>query len=246
MAYGRMELGIVNGKSCPDDPSYFNARTSAIVPHGIDVIADGLNAERKPNGLLNVLYVGIHTEEKGLFKLLETGRILKERGVDFKMRTVGRWYTDQEEERFITTRKLYSLGDKVQCMGRKTGDDLWHEYRNADVLFFPTHYPWETMGIVQLEAMAHGLPVVATDVGASAETVRHGKGGLIVPPGDTNSLATALGRLLDDADLRETFGRNARARVELEYSVKAVADFHKSFYCDLLSKGRAAQCSLPS
>ena len=85
--------------------------------------------------------------------------------------------------------------------------------------------------------MAFALPIVATDVGASAETVGNGVGGLIVPPADTKALADALGRLLDDADLRTMLGNNARATVEQKYSVEAIADFHVNVYRHFLPKG---------
>lgn len=99
----------------------------------------------------------------------------------------------------------------------------------------------EGQPVALLEAMAHGLPIVATDVGASAATVRHGEGGLIVPPGDSNALAAALAQLLDDGDLRRTFGRRARQRVESKYSVESVAELHLDTYRNILSLKMARQ-----
>ena len=65
LAYGRMSLGIVQGASCPDDPGYFKARTAAIIPYGVD-ISPGLFTGKRPNSSrFRVLYVGIHTEDKG-------------------------------------------------------------------------------------------------------------------------------------------------------------------------------------
>ena len=81
---------------------------------------------------------------------------------------------------------------------------------SLDVLVLPSAY--EEMGSVLTEAMASGLPVVASDVGGIPEVVRHGETGLLVPPGDVDALATALDRLAADADLRARLSAGARAR----------------------------------
>jgi glycosyltransferase involved in cell wall biosynthesis len=81
---------------------------------------------------------------------------------------------------------------------------------SLDVLVLPSAY--EEMGSVLTEAMASGLPVVASDVGGIPEVVRHGETGLLVPPGDVDALATALDRLAADPDLRARLGAGARAR----------------------------------
>jgi glycosyltransferase involved in cell wall biosynthesis len=79
-----------------------------------------------------------------------------------------------------------------------------------DVLVLPSAY--EEMGSVLVEAMAAGLPVVASDVGGIPAVVRDGRTGLLVPPGDTDALAAALDRLVADPALRERLAAGARAR----------------------------------
>jgi glycosyltransferase involved in cell wall biosynthesis len=81
---------------------------------------------------------------------------------------------------------------------------------SLDVLVLPSAY--EEMGSVLTEALASGLPVVASDVGGIPEVVRHGQTGLLVPPGDVAALAAALDRLAADADLRARLSAGARAR----------------------------------
>jgi glycosyltransferase involved in cell wall biosynthesis len=81
---------------------------------------------------------------------------------------------------------------------------------SLDVLVLPSAY--EEMGSVLTEAMASGLPVVASDVGGIPEVVRDGHTGLLVPPGDVDALAAALDRLAADADLRARLSAGARAR----------------------------------
>jgi glycosyltransferase involved in cell wall biosynthesis len=91
---------------------------------------------------------------------------------------------------------------------------------SLDVLVLPSAY--EEMGSVLTEAMAAGLPVVASDVGGIPEVVRHGETGLLVPPGDVAALAAALDRLVADPGLREHLAAGARRRAA-DYSWPSLA-----------------------
>ena len=81
-----------------------------------------------------------------------------------------------------------------------------------------------------LEAMAAGLPVVASAVGGIPEIVRDGETGLLVPPGDADALAAALGRLLDDDGLRRRLGAAGRERALDEFDVVRFGDAHVDAY----------------
>lgn len=124
----------------------------------------------------------------------------------------------------------------VQLPGMVSDIDNW--YRRFHI--YVSSSVREGQPVALLEAMAHGLPVVATDVGASSETVEDGVGGLIVPPGDPVRLADALARMLDEPALRLSFGQHARKRVIQNYSVAKVAGDHERIYQEILSSsGRA-------
>jgi glycosyltransferase involved in cell wall biosynthesis len=88
------------------------------------------------------------------------------------------------------------------------------------VFVMPSYY--ETFGISCLEAMAFGLPVVATRAGGLPEVVEDGVTGLLVPPGDTHALAEAIGRLLRDPDLRRRLGEAGRERVLARFTAEHV------------------------
>jgi glycosyltransferase involved in cell wall biosynthesis len=79
-------------------------------------------------------------------------------------------------------------------------------YSEADIFVLPPFY--EPLGIVFAEAMSFGLPIIATNVGGIPELVADGENGLLVPPGDIDSLADAIDKLASDAELRERFGRS--------------------------------------
>jgi glycosyltransferase involved in cell wall biosynthesis len=106
------------------------------------------------------------------------------------------------------------LGDRVRFPGPCTGDELDRAYAGADLLVLASHA--ETYGMVVTEALARGLPVVATAVGGVGEALGHGENGtrpgLLVPPGDPAALGAALRAWLEDATLRGRLRRAARER----------------------------------
>jgi glycosyltransferase involved in cell wall biosynthesis len=99
---------------------------------------------------------------------------------------------------------------RVQFVGPLTGPALDHAYAAADLLVLPSHA--ETYGMVVTEALAHGVPVLATDVGGIREALGRRDAGLLVPPGDPAALGAALRTWLGDAELRTRLRRAARER----------------------------------
>jgi glycosyltransferase involved in cell wall biosynthesis len=106
------------------------------------------------------------------------------------------------------------LGDRVRFPGPLTGPELHRAYAAADLLVLASHA--ETYGMVVTEALAHGLPVLAAEVGGVTEALGHAEDGtrpgLLVPPGDPAALAAALRAWLGDAELRGRLRRAARER----------------------------------
>jgi glycosyltransferase involved in cell wall biosynthesis len=109
---------------------------------------------------------------------------------------------------------MKGLGDRVRFPGPRTGPELDRAYAAADLLVLVSHA--ETYGMVVSEALAHGLPVLAADVGGVTEALGHGEDGtrpgLLVPPGDPGAVGAALRRWLGDAALREQLRQAARER----------------------------------
>jgi glycosyltransferase involved in cell wall biosynthesis len=100
--------------------------------------------------------------------------------------------------------------DRVRFTGPRTGAELDRAYAEADLLVLPSRA--ETYGMVVTEALARGLPVLASDAGGVTEALGHGGAGLLVPPGDPAALGAALRRWLGDAELRGRLRRAARDR----------------------------------
>jgi len=107
----------------------------------------------------------------------------------------------------------------VAFLGHLSEAELQERYRKADVFAMPSRQ--EGFGIVYLEAMSYGKPVLAAACGGATDIVSDGQTGFLVPYGDTKFIADKLIRLLTDAGLRAQMGRSGKARVEAKYTFKA-------------------------
>jgi glycosyltransferase involved in cell wall biosynthesis len=106
--------------------------------------------------------------------------------------------------------------------------------RAADLFILPSHF--EGMPNALLEAMACGLPVVATSVSGVMDLIKHGQNGLLVEPGRADRLADAIVRLLEDREMALLMGIEARKTMEQFYSIKAVTSAYAELYTQLLSE----------
>lgn len=136
-------------------------------------------------------------------------------GLAWRCQCVGSLERDPAFVRRLRRRALEGgMNGRVRFSGPQTGADLDHSYAAADVLVLPSRA--ETYGMVIAEALARGLPVVATDVGGVPEALGHGLGGtrpgLLVPAGDPAALRDALRAWLEDAELRRRLRAAARER----------------------------------
>lgn len=127
-----------------------------------------------------------------------------------------------------------NLTDRVIFLGEVPGS-LSAYYHAADVFALPSIARSEAFGIVQVEAMAAGLPVVNTDLDSGVPFVsRHGETGLTVPPADPAALAAAINQLLDNPSLRQALGAAARVRARQEFSLEAMTSRTLTLYETLL------------
>ena len=111
------------------------------------------------------------------------------------------------------------LRERVVFAGRVPDEDLPAYYRTADVFVLPSVARTEAFGVVQVEAMAAGLPVVSTNLPTGVPWVNQdGVSGLVVPPSDPRALGDAIASLLNDEGLRRRLGQNAAARAEAKFS----------------------------
>ena len=123
------------------------------------------------------------------------------------------------------------LGDRVRFLGERI--DLPSVLRASDLFLLPSET--ESFGLAALEAMACGLPVVASDVGGLPEVVAHGETGLLAPVGDVAAMARHVARLLGDEGQRARFGAAARERVEAHFRLDPIVTRYETLYRNVLS-----------
>jgi glycosyltransferase involved in cell wall biosynthesis len=130
------------------------------------------------------------------------------------------------------------LGDKIRFIGRIAEEDLAAYFHACDVFCLPSTEIAEAFGLVQIEAMACGRPVVCTQLHNGVNTANpHEVTGLTVPARDPVALAQALNRLLGDGELRTQMGARGIERVHDVYSLSGMADNHLALYRRLLGAG---------
>lgn len=129
------------------------------------------------------------------------------------------------------------IGDRVRFLGFVA--DALALMAAADIVVFPTQPAFgEGFGLVNLEAMLVGRPVIGTATASIPEIVLHEQTGLLVPPGDERALASALVRLAEDPGVRRAFGDAGRARAEREFALDRMARETRDVYAEVLSGAR--------
>jgi phosphatidylinositol alpha-mannosyltransferase len=191
---------------------YFADRYS-IIPNGIDYphfASDVPPIPKYIDSKRNILFVGRQEKRKGLPYLLEAYARLKRERPDIRLIVVGPDGGIRPAcERYVRRHQL----EDVVFTGFVPYEDLPRYYKAADVYCAPST-GHESFGIVLLEAMAAGTPIIASDIGGFADVLEDGVEGLLVPPRDAQALASAMDRLLSDAALREQMGRAGTVRAE--------------------------------
>jgi len=175
----------------------------------IGIVSQGELPSRSASGPVTVLYLGNLIREKGVFMLLEAARQCPQIQFNF----AGAWYSDRDEAEARAT-----AGSNVEFLGPVTGQAKWQTLAKADILAFPTFYHYETMGLVILEAMQAGLPVVTTRRASIPEIIQDGVNGLFVNEQDVDDLAMKILRLAGDPDLRARMGAANRERFAAHYT----------------------------
>lgn len=204
--------------------THLSGRFPAAAPK-IRRIYNGLDLQRfayaPPDaGARHILAVGRLVEKKGFHILIEAIRLLRAGGEDVTCRIVGQ---GEEAENLAFQIADARLEDAVQLVGPLSQEDVTREMRAAAVLACPCVVGGDGnrdgLPTVLLEAMALGLPAVATGVTGIPELVRDGETGLLVPEGDPEALAEALRRLLDSHALRSALSGRGRALIEREFDI---------------------------
>lgn len=179
---------------------------------------DTADPRGKPPALL---FVGRIMVGKGLLDLVRALEIASERGVKFRTTLVGSAPTTGAEDLATVARAVEMCGLDITMAGAKTSPGVREALAEADIFVLPSHFEGQPISV--LEAMAAGLPVVATDVGANSAVVRDGVDGLVVAPHDPPRLADALVRLAASPDLRAEMGQSGQHRAAESFGLERLS-----------------------
>jgi glycosyltransferase involved in cell wall biosynthesis len=197
-----------------------------VVPNGVDTERFAA-AERKWDPAI-VLSVGRIVHQKGLDVALQALAGLRD--LDWHWRIAG----DGPELPTLRARIAQAgLASRASFLGWQTSEQLRQEYARANLFLFPSRH--EGMPNAMLEAMASGLPVIATRIAGNEELVENEQTGLLVQSEDPDALMSALRRVLPDGVLRAKMGRAGRARAAATYGWEKAASDYRSMLEEAIS-----------
>ena len=190
------------------------------------------------NGKFKILFVGRHIERKGITYLIEAAKYLP--ADQFEIRIVG--VGDLTEQLHVTANEVKQSNPnsaEIIFTGKLSPEDLANEYRTANVFTLPaivdSKGDTEGLGVVLIEAMELGLPIVASNVGGIPDVVVNGKSGILVPEKDPIALADAFKRLAADPSLIEQLLAGARKRINECFTWDGIIERQVEVYKKVIS-----------
>jgi len=211
-----------------------------VIPMGIDpakYTTDSYIDMKQRHGVGHlILSVGRLIDWKGTEFLIKAMPAVLERFPDAKLLIIG-----IGPERDVLMRQTRNLGlsDRIEFPGMVPAKDLPSYYRSADVFVLPSIIragKTEGLGVVLLEAMASGCPVIGSNVGGIPDIITDGENGFLVPEQDTRILADRIVRILSDGDLREKFRMNSYDRIEESFTWDKIAEQFSGRYKQVIRK----------
>ena len=211
-----------------------------IIPYGwtVEVLPAACIAKTHSNGHKDILYVGRLIERKGLdFLISAIPQIIS--NVDARLTIVGE---GDQLPRIRSLVELLNLQGRVEFTGIVSKAELQDRYQSCDVFVLPSivdsRGDTEGLGVVLVEAMLFGKPVVATNVGGISDLVIDGTTGLLVPEKDTQALATAITRVCCEEGLADKLGAAGKAHVEEKFNWELLTQKLLRVYSGTANHGR--------
>lgn len=235
----RRRLNKLHGRIAVSEPAMNFVKKNIpgdyeIIPNGIDLehfTADVSPIEEFCDGKKNILFVGRLEFRKGLNYLVKAYLQIKQEIPNSRLIVVGPGTRLRKRyEKWVRRNRL----EDVVFVGYATYEDLPRYYKTADIFCAPAT-SGESFGIVLLEAMAVGKPIVATNIDGYARVVTDGEDGVLVPPKDNKRLAQALLSLMSDDTLRQQMGAKGKLKAR-EYSWEDIAQRVLDYYVRVISE----------
>ena len=238
----RLDRRIAVSQACIDGLTPTFPALYDVIPNGVDcdrfrpLRAD----EPRPAGPPRILFVGRLEPRNALGDLLKAGAILAASGRDFVIQVAGDGPTRGVSERLAAR---LGIADRIEWLGR-IHDDLPRRYREATVFAAPCTLA--SFGVILVEALASGTPIVCADNVGFRAVIRDGMPGRFVPMRDPYELARGLGEVLDDPALRAEWSTRGRALTAERYDWPGVALQVEALYREMLGDPAGAMPATPA
>lgn len=166
------------------------------------------------------LFLGNLIKSKGCLDVIKASFLLKQKGINHRLFIVGK-EADVTRKQIEHEVAKYDLKEYVTYLGPKYGQEKSDVFLQVDTLVFPTIYHYETFGLVNIEAMQWGIPVVTSKAGGISDVVKDGFNGFITEPVSPEEIASKLEILAGNQMLCYEMGMNGRSEFELKYTIRA-------------------------
>jgi glycosyltransferase involved in cell wall biosynthesis len=188
-------------------------------------ILDGRQGESSDEPV-RFLFMGRLGQRKGVYDIIKSATKLQKANVEIQL------YGDGEIEEIKKQVSANGVADKVTVCGWIDGSRKDETFRNANVLLLPSYH--EGLPISVLEAMAYGLPVLATDVGGISEAVYDGVNGYLIQPGECEKLAERIEWLAASPQLRREMGKTGYEMASGKFALPVIMRQLEELYADLI------------
>jgi glycosyltransferase involved in cell wall biosynthesis len=209
----------------------------AVIPMGMDESRISISKEKREYSKkeFTILFVGRLIEWKGVDTLILAASYLIENNMNIHLNIVG---TGPEEKKLKDMVHSLHLKDRIIFKGRISDEKLCQEYNNASVFVLPSR-PYreiimEGLGVVLLEAMASGVPVIGSNVGGIPDIITDRVNGLLVPPGNPNALSAAIILIMQNPDMAKKFSLEGLKTVNDRFSWDKISNQFIELYNGIL------------
>ena len=218
VAFSNATLGIEISESQMNEDVFFPVEKRICISNGLDVLDVEKRSNEEEGGRKRILFIAGLRASKGVMDIIGTADKMRQLGADFVFDVAGAWQEENTRREFKTELKRLDLNDHIILHGRVTGEEKWDLYRQAYAFFFPSFYESENFPLVLIEAMAFGLPIVATHWRGMPELVVEGETGRLCDVQSCEQFSSALNELINDEGQHEKMAFLARARYEKKYT----------------------------
>lgn len=230
--YGGTNVILLSWRLYPDVGKIVSKQQVWICPNGIPETTSKKKSERHQK-LPCLLFLSNLVESKGVYVILDACQRLREKGYEFCCHFVGSESKEISRAVFESEIARRGLERMVLYHGPKYGQEKESFFQEADIFIQPTFEDCFPLTII--EAMQHGLPVVATSEGAIPDMVVHGETGYVCEPKNVGQLTECLEKLLNDSELREQMGRNGCCRYKEKFTLDVFERNFQGILSDMLN-----------